>query len=379
MKFVLPIAAVLATIAPAAACSFCGGSPASQSTLRERFAQAQAVVLGTLKNPKFSDDRGGGTTEFHFGKVLKTDPVVAKLTAVLLPRYLPAVGPTPPPHLVFFDAVDGKPDAFFAAVAPEQLLKYVSGFMALDSKQPTKRLAYYFAHLDSPEPAIAEDAFLEFAKTPDADIVAAKAVLSPVKLRQLLLDPKTPPFRLGVFAMMLGLCGDATHADTFAKLLTPPLSEAVAGNLGGLLAGYSLLDPKAGWTAIRATLTDGKRNFAHRLSALQAVQFFQVTRAKDYRPIIVDTLKAVLPDPDLADLAIDDLRRWGWWDLSAEVLALYAKPTHAAPVYRKGIVRYALSCPDPIAKRFVEAVRKTEPKLVADVEDGLKLMSGTKD
>ena len=64
--------------------------------------------------------------------------------------------------------------------------------------------------------------------------------------------------------------------------------------------------------------------------------------------------------------------------MSAEVLTLYAKPTHAAPVFRKGIVRYALTCPDPIAKRFVEAARKTEPKLVADVEEGLMLIEEKK-
>ncbi len=374
MKRVVALAAVLAVGIPAAACSFCGGNVATQSTLRERFAQSKAVVLGTLKNPKFSDDRGAGTTEFHFDRVLKADPIIAKRDAVLLPRYLPVIGQTPPSYLMFFDAADGKPDPYFGVSAQEPIQKYVAGIAALDPKHQVKRLAYFFDHLDSTEAAIAEDAFLEFAKTPDAEIVAARTVLSPAKLQRLLLDPKTPPFRLGVFAMMLGLCGDATHAGTFVKLLTPPLTEAVAGNLGGILAGYAVIDPKAGWTAIRSTLADTKANFAHRLSALQAVQFFQVTRPKDYRPIILDTYKSILLDADLADIAVDDLRRWGWWDLSADVLALYAKPTHNAPVYRKGIVRYALSCPEPITKRFVDAIRKTEPQLVADVEDGLKLM-----
>ena len=374
MKPMLILAAVLAVVPPAAACSFCGGNLATQSTLRERFAQSKAVVLGTLKNPKFSDDRGAGTTDFHFDRVLKTDPVIAKLTAVTLPRYLPVIGKTPPAYLMFFDAADGKPDAVFGVSASEPIQKYVAGLAALDPKQPGKRLAYYFNHLDSPETGIAEDAFLEFAKTPDADIVAAKAVLSPTKLQRLLLDPKTPPFRLGVFAMMLGLAGDATHAGTFAKLLAPPLTDAVAGNLGGILAGYAVTDAKAGWTAIRATITDAKQPFAHRLSAMQAVQFFQATRPKDYRPVVVDTYKLILSDADLADIAIDDLRRWDWWDLTADVLALYGKPTHAAPVFKKGIVRYALSCPEPTAKTFVDAVRKAEPKLVADVEDGLKLL-----
>lgn len=377
MKILLAIAAVLASGMPAAACSFCSGNVATQSTLRERFAQAKAVVLGRLKNPTFTNDTGAGSTEFHFDRVLKTDAVIEKRTAVAIPRYIPVIGKTPPAYLMFFDALDGKPDAVFGLSATEGVAKYLNGITALDPKQPAKRLAYFFDHLDSAEAGIAEDAFVEFAKTPDADILAARAVLSPAKLDKLLTDPKTPPYRLGVFALMLGLCGGEAHDGTFAKLLTQPLSEAVAGNLGGVLAGYAVCSPKAGWTTIRTTLTDAKQPFAQRLSALQAVQFFQATRPKDARAIVLDTYKLILPDADLADIAIDDLRRWGWWDLSADVLAQYGKPTHAAPVFKKGIVRYALSCPDPIAKRFVEAVRKTEPKLVADVEEGLKLLVPT--
>jgi hypothetical protein len=369
------LAAVLALMpAPAAACSFCPGS-ATQATLRERFAEAKAVVLGTLKNPTFTNDSGAGSTEFLFDRVLKTDAVIEKRTSVVIPRYIPVIGKTPPAYLVFFDALDGKPDAVYGVPSTDGLAKYLVGVTALDPKQPAKRLAFFFDHLDSAETGIAEDAFQEFAKTPDADILAARGVLSPAKLEKLLTNPKTPPNRLGVFAMMLGLCGGEARAGTFAKLLTPPLSEAVSANLGGVLAGYAVCSPKAGWTAIRATLGDAKHPFGERLSALQAVRYFQATRPKEARAIVLDTYKLTLPDADLADIAIDDLRRWGWWDLSADVLAQYGKPTHTAPVFKKGIVRYALTCPEPVAKRFVDALRKTEPKLVADVEDGLKLFT----
>lgn len=379
MRLPMILAAVLAVVPPAAACSFCGGTVATQSTLRERYAQAKAVVLGTLKNPAFSDDRGAGTTEFHFARVLKTDAVVEKRAASVIPRYIPVIGNTPPAYLMFFDAVDGKPDPFYGCPATDGLMKYVAGLVALDPKNPVQRLAYFFDHLDSPVADIAEDAFLEFAKSPDADILAAKASLTPARLQRWLRDPKTPSHRLGVYAMMLGLCGDRTHTETFTTLLAPPVSDAVSGNLGGLLAGYAVLDPKAGWTAIRAALTDPKRPLAERLSAMQAVQFFQATRPKESHAVIVDTYKAILPDADLADLAANDLRRWGWWELTADVLAQYGKPTHAAPVFRKAAIRYALTCPEPAAQRFVEAVRKAEPKLVADVEEGLKLFDGKKD
>ena len=68
-----------------------------------------------------------------------------------------------------------------------------------------------------------------------------------------------------------------------------------------------------------------------------------------------------------------DLRRWEWWDLTADVLKHFDAPTHAAPVVRRGIVRYALTCPAAEARTFIAAVRKSDPALVAKVEETLKL------
>ena len=82
---------------------------------------------------------------------------------------------------------------------------------------------------------------------------------------------------------------------------------------------------------------------------------------------------ALLPHGDLADQAIEDLRRWGYWDLTTDVLAQFAKPTHAAPIVRRSIVRYALCCPGDDAKRFVAAVKQIDPKLVRTVEESLEL------
>jgi hypothetical protein len=59
--------------------------------------------------------------------------------------------------------------------------------------------------------------------------------------------------------------------------------------------------------------------------------------------------------------------------LSADVFAQFAKPTHSAPIVKRCIVRYALTCPTDDAKRFVASVRQSEPKLVEAVEEQLKL------
>ena len=74
----------------------------------------------------------------------------------------------------------------------------------------------------------------------------------------------------------------------------------------------------------------------------------------------------------MADLAVEDLRRWGLWELTPKVLAQYGKPTHSSPIVRRSIVRYALCCPNPEARRFVETTRQQQRELVEDVEDSLQ-------
>ena len=74
----------------------------------------------------------------------------------------------------------------------------------------------------------------------------------------------------------------------------------------------------------------------------------------------------------MADLAVEDLRQWREWGLTAEVLAQYGKPTHAAPMVRRAIVRYVLTCPRPEARQFSEQLRRTDPQLLREVEESLE-------
>jgi hypothetical protein len=75
---------------------------------------------------------------------------------------------------------------------------------------------------------------------------------------------------------------------------------------------------------------------------------------------------------DMADIAVEDLRRWEMWSLCVEVLGQFPKQTHAAPIVRRAIVRYALSCPKPEAKSFIAELRKTDADIVGDVEESLR-------
>ena len=171
----------------------------------------------------------------------------------------------------------------------------------------------------------------------------------------------------------------ATRGDEsiFHSLIAAPRTERISTNLGGILAGLTLLDSKRGWAKIAETASNPKGPFDERLAAIGTIRFFQATRPEPSRPEIISIYRTLAGQGDLADVVAEDLRRWGWWDLTAEVLAPFEQPTHKAPIVRQALVRYALTCPDAAAKTFLDSARKSDAKLVERVEEGLKQFSAT--
>jgi hypothetical protein len=367
----MPAALLLALLAgpPAPACTFCGGGLANRQTLREHYTTATVVLHGHLRNAKVDATGVGGTTELHVEAVLKTPPGFAPGKVVVLRQYYPLVGDTPTGYVLFGGVAGGGFDAVHGVPATAAGVAYLRAAAALPA-DPARRLAFAFAHLDAADASVSADAFLEFAKASDADILRAKAALDPARLKRWLADPAAPADRLGVYALMLGACGTPADAKILSDLTDAnPLPERAAANLAGLLAGRLLLDPAGGWAATEAALAGPGRPFGERLAAVNTVRFVQATRP-DLKPAALGCLRAAIRQGDLADLAIDDLRRWGWWELTADVLA---KADGTTTIVRRAVVRYAVACPAPEAKRFVEAARAKEPKLVADVEESVRL------
>ena len=369
MKSLGLILSILLSAAPILACSFCGDALARRQPLRERYADSKLVLAGQLKNAVANPD-GTGSTEFHISAVLKGDP--GKNRVLSIPRYLPVVADTPPDFVFFCSVSNGLIEPVHGVPGGPALVDYLKSMDR--AKNVTERLSQAFSHLDSADSTVSAEAFLEFARASDAELASAKAVLDRNKLRGWISNPKTPIERVGVYGLLLGLCGDATDAKfILTELKAEKPDDRIASNLGGLLGGAILIAPDDGWKFAGELLADPRRNFSDKLNTISTLRFFQGTRPKETRERILACLAVVIANGDLADLAIDDLRRWQWWDLTTTVLAQYAKPTHAAPATRRGIVRYALQCPDDAAKRFIAEVRAKDPALVKKVEDALKL------
>ena len=363
---------LLFTVPHLDACSFCKGDAAGRATVREEYQSAAAVVFGTLKNPQLGADPTTGTTEFHLTKVLKSHGIVEKRSTIMLPRYIPIPMGETGAAVIFFADRKGVPDAVRAQSSNATIAEYLSGVAKLNEKDSIARLAFAFKHLDSGDEMVSDDAFTEFAKATDAEILKAKAHLDATKLKLLLKNPKTPGGRLGVYALLLGLCGEKADAAVLAGMVDGKLTESLVSALGGILSGIVLLDPEPGWKEVSKVLCEPHYQIGTKLGALSAARYMQATRPGESKSAIVAIYKGVLKDRDLADLVIEDLRRWKWWDLSAEILALYGQPNYTARGVRNAILRFALTCPDATAKRFSAELRKNDAVLVKDIEERLK-------
>lgn len=355
---------------PLLACSLCGSMNYSRATLRDDAATARLVVYGTLANPKIGAD-GRGTTDIQIETVLKSDPLLGDRKVLTLQRYVPVDPKSPPKFMVFCDVINGEIDAFRGLpVKSPAFVEYLKQAAKLPADR-VKQLLFYFKYLDDADAEISTDAFIEFAKTNDADVARVARQLDAGRLRKLLSDPATPPERLSLFAYLLGASGGPADAQFLANLLGDP-AERLRPAFGGILAGLIQLDPKSGWARTQSILRDPNRPFGERHATLGALRFFHGAHANDAKAEIIQGLGAALAHGDLADLAIEDLRRWQWWDLTPDVLAVYTRPTHSAPIMKRAIIRYALSCPRPEAKEFVANIRAADAALVQDVEEGLQ-------
>jgi hypothetical protein len=350
------------------ACSLCPGS-IDRATLREDANLSKLVLFGTLANPRIAAN-GNGATDLQIEAVVKSDAVLAGRKALTISRFVPVDPKAPPKFLVFCDIINGEIDVYRGTpFKTSGVVDYVKGAAQLPADR-SKHLLYYFRFLDSEDAEIATDAYIEFAKTGDTDVARAAKDMDPARFRKLLADPATPPDRLSLFAYLLGASGGANDDRALLDLLGAS-DERSKRAFGGALAGLIQLKPKVGWDKARAILSDSKRPFGERLAALGAIRFFQASQPDAVRAEILQALAAVLPQNDLADLAIQDLRRWQWWDLTNDIIALFARPSHSAPIMKRAILRYALCCPQPAAREFVERIRLAEPDLVKDVEESL--------
>ncbi len=356
---------------PAPACSLCGNLSRAVSLLHE-FEQADEILYGRIANPKLEVKPGGlagsGTTEFHIEKAVKHNPLQPRGQMILLSRYLPILDAKDPPRFVMFYRKGSVQPYSGREVKSPLLLDFVAALQRYRDN-PTEMLLFAGKHLDHADPQIADEAFLAFARADDKLIGQVARKLAPDKLRTLIKAPELEPERLSMYAFLLGACGDASDLDLLRSFLKDTRNYKA---FEGILAGYITMRPQEGWAYMHELVKNETTPFLLRYASLRTMRFFYNAKPEETGKQVMHGLGLALERADVADIAITDLRKWQRWQHTALILACYDKTSHRAPIVKNSIVRYALVCPQPEARTFIEQVRRQDPELVRYLEEELK-------
>lgn len=372
----------LSFTAPAAACPGCG--PPTGQTLTNEVAQADFILYGTLGNAKPDPKEPGstkGTTDMVIDAVVKEHALVKGKKVFTIPRFVPP-DPKPFKYMVFFNVVNGDVDPYRGVIVgtDSKLPEYVTGALAVKQKDVVTRLRYFFNYLESSEIEISADAYNEFAVAEYKEVAELAPKLPADTLLKWLKDPNTRASRYGLYGLLLGHApGDrAALAKEVRQLLDAPENKFTSG-LDGMLMGYTLLDKKAGYEYLLKLISDPEKEFLVKHAGLKALRFFW-----EYRPDVLSKeqvlagMTALLAHADLADMPIDDLRKWKAWEMTGEVLKWAGQASHnTLPINNRAILKFAMaaSWADPknaAAAAHVEKVRKENPERVQLVEELLK-------
>ncbi len=358
------------------ACPFCSSSG---TTLSQDAASASLIIYGTPKNAKLNPAQfGAGTTEIDIQVVIKDHPILAGRKSITLNKFLPPPDPKKPSKLlVFCDIFKNELDPYRGLPfdAKSQIATYLKGAVALKDKTVGERLVFFFDYLNDEDDEIARDAMNEFGNSDYKDYRPVAEKFPAEKIIGWLNDPGLPLSRLGLYASMLGHCGKPEHIGIIKKILEDP-ARRFSGGVDGVLAGMVLLSPKEGWRYIGDLVGNPNKEFTTRYAALKAIRFL-----KEYRPEIVAPeeltakLAVMIAQPDISDLAIEELRRWSYWKAVDQVLAVANDSKFQSAFTRKATLRYLLQCPHASGKDFVAKKRAENPEYVKETEELLKLES----
>lgn len=256
---------------------------------------------------------------------------------------------------------------------------------APDPKQEdSRRVPYFLRNLNSSDRQISDDAFVELERAPMRAIVASAKLIPREFVAARLQDDATDKLRVGLYGQMLGLAGNESDRKLLRGLIenAPGGKDSFVPGMGGIVGGYLLLAGADGLDWIDASLLKEVNQdipFWHGYGTLVAVQFmWEFGEGRISRPRLRESMRRLLDDPRIADLAINELVRWEDWSLHDRLLAMMNNPKFEEIWFKRAIMRYMARSsavppeiqahnPDEFYKadRLIREVRAARPKWFA--------------
>jgi hypothetical protein len=383
-------------VAPVLSCPFCS---APSLTLAEQLAQADAAVLVQWVEGTKPTDTSAGSTVYEIKQIVRNYKSTLKVgDRITLPRYRASkVG-----DLFMLMGSKGTTVEWGSPLeVSEASFNYIAQAPAPETPT-TKRLAYYLKFLEYPDSLVANDAYGEFANAPYEDIAQLADTMPREKILKWATSPETPATRLGLYGLLIGLCGTQEDAKAIEQRIVQETEDFRLG-IDGMMGGYLLLTGQDGLEVIEKTkLKDASVPFSETYAAMQALRFmWKYAEGRIEPERLRESMRILLERPELADLVIADLARWNDWGVQDRLMTLYRR-THEPPKktadgeevqdpynipsIKRAIVRYMLvsskdadddavagddaKLPEHVAKgrKYVEELRELDPKTVQQAE-----------
>ncbi|HWA99221.1 MAG TPA: hypothetical protein VG713_12045, partial [Pirellulales bacterium] len=166
------------------------------------------------------------------------------------------------------------------------------------------RLPYFARYLEHAEPAVAADAYAEFARAAVDEVAQVAGQVPMPALRRWLVDPDVPGPRKGLYGLLAGLAPAAddrtANAEVLHTVITTPASDFRAG-FDGVLAGYLLLAGERGLDELTARLiADPEASPADVRHLLAALRFYVEFGTAIPTTRIAAAVRPLLARPEIA-------------------------------------------------------------------------------
>lgn len=337
------------------ACPFC--SAASQ-TLRQESLSMDAVAIASLVSDGRLDIDGNAT--FVIERTLRGDSLLEKGQKVEASYFGP--GKTEKKFLLL--GVDPR-NLVWSSPLPltEDAVKYVESIQTLPD-DPIARLEFYQKHFEHPDSLLARDSYDEFALAPYEDVKNLKSKMNREQLMDWIRDPQISPDRKRLYFTMMGICGTNEDAVEFESMIRSSDPDKHAG-LDALIAAYLMLRGSDGLKLIdEQFLTNRKASYPDVYSSVMALRFHGTESDVIAKEAILKSMRHLIEAPDLADLVIPDLARWGDWSQVDRLSELFKTSNDDNSWVRVPVVNYLRACPLPEAKERLKELELIDPKAV---------------
>ncbi|MEM8944469.1 MAG: hypothetical protein AAGD11_04735 [Planctomycetota bacterium] len=384
------------------ACPFC--SAVSQTLTQEIEASDVSVVARLIKLPTDGgldaeapleldlDDPDSGTAEFEVVEVIRGENA-------------PAVGSVI--KVVYFGGNEQKKNFLINGLTSTRLdwstplpltdrgVDYIRSLSTLP-KEGADRLAFFLNHLEDEDPLLAQDAYDEFGRSPYEVVIAVGDRMDRQQLIGWIEDPQVGPTRRRLYLTMLGICGQPEDIAILESLLlydyqqlkpglaasfatmaqagpvagVTVLSEMVKADvrrkqqcLDALIAAYLKLKGPSGLPLIEERfLTNPAAEYTHVYAAVMALRFHGEETDELPKDRLLETVRLVLDNPEIADQVIPDLARWEDWSVMDKLVNKFKTSEENAWI-RQPVISYLLAAseqPPEISDRANAALAELE-------------------